>query len=372
MHVSFLPRFALATAGFLALLWSFCARAQDGPPPAPVRVATAQLTSMSATVLAPGTVVSRQDASVAAEIAGRLEWVAEVGQEVEQGEVIARIDDESLELELRQAEATVRRLEASLRYASSQLDRQRQLASQNIAARNALEESESQRDMIEQDLIQARVAAEQIRHRLDRSSVRAPFGGRVVERYREAGEYLPVGGEVTRLVATRNIEVRAQAPIAVARHVSEGMEVTVRDGERSTVSHVRTVIPVGDERSRMIEVRVSLEGPEWVIGAPVRVALPEGRPVEVVAVPRDALVLRQDAVYVYRLIGDDTVEQVAVATGIGNGELIQVSGDIRGGDKVVIRGGERLRPGQRVIVAAEETAGNADVKLARGQPPVTG
>ena len=105
----------------------------------------------------------------------------------------------------------------------------------------------------------------------------------------------------------------------------------------------------------MIEVRVSLDEP-WVIGAPVRVALPEGDPVNVVAVPRDALILRQGVTYLYKLADDSTAEQVTVTTGVGQGDLIEVRGDIRPGDLVVVRGGERLRAGQPVVVADDRSA----------------
>jgi multidrug efflux pump subunit AcrA (membrane-fusion protein) len=114
----------------------------------------------------------------------------------------------------------------------------------------------------------------------------------------------------------------------------------------------------------MIEVRVSLPDPDWVIGAAVRVSLPRSEPVPVVAVPRDALVLRQEAVYVFRVADDDTVEQVGVEPGIGEGEFVQVDGGIVAGDRVVVRGGERLRTGQSITVVSGRGEGSA-VKVAR-------
>jgi RND family efflux transporter MFP subunit len=365
MKAKFLPRFALAAGVTVLLVWSLSADAQQGPPPAPVKVALAEVRSMASSVLAPGTVVSRQDAAVAAEVAGRLTWVADVGLEVDAGDVIARIDDHRLSLQLRDNEATIRRLEASLAYSDKQLARQKQLASQNIAARNALDEIEAERDMTAQDLVQARVAREQTLYLIENSSIRAPFGGRIVERFRDAGEYISVCGEVARVVDTRNVEVRAQAPLSVAAHIREGLEVSVREGAREVRSPIRAVIPVGDEVSRMIEIRIALDGSDWVIGSAVRVALPEEEPVEVVAVPRDALVLRQNAIYVFRLKDDDTVDQVPVTTGIGNGSYIEVRGDIRGGDPVVVRGAERLRSGQQVMVARDEAASAEELQIAK-------
>jgi len=200
--------------------------------------------------------------------------------------------------------------------------------------------------------VQARVARDQIKYRLDRTRITAPFPGRIVERHRQGGEYISIGGEVARLVDTTNIEVQARAPMEVAEYVKAGLPVSVKDDKsRETEGQIRAVVPVGDERSRLIEVRVALNEQPWVIGAAVRVALPKSPPQEVVAVPRDALILRQNVTYVYKLNDDSTVEQVSVVTGVGNGRLVEVRGNLEAGDEVVTLGGERLRPGQTVSIA---------------------
>ena len=346
-------RTRLTAAIVLPCLLAAAAAVAQPPPAAAVTVAHAVERDMASTVMAPGTVVSRHDARLAGEVAGRITWVAEIGDTVDKGAVVARIDDRTLRFQLSDAEATVKRLEASLGFQDRQLERQRSLASQNIAAKNQLDELQAQRDMTEQDLAQARNARRQILHTLERSQIRAPFSGRIVERMLEMGEYLPVGGEVVRLVDTNNVEVRAQAPMTVARHLAEGQSVIVSDRERDADSLVRAVIPVGDERSRMIEVRVALSDSNWVIGSAVRVAVPDGQPMRVVAVPRDALILRQNATYLFLVSDDSTVEQVSVTTGVGDGNLIEVRGGVSPGDRVVVRGGERLQSGQAVVLADE-------------------
>lgn len=320
------------------------------PPPAPVKVSRASTQNMSSVVQAPGTVVSRNDARISAEIAGRLNWVAEVGEEIEQGEVIARIDDRAWQLQLEDNEASIKRLEADLRYINQQADRLRKLAQENNAARNELDEQLARRDMGEQDLIRARVAREQTLYQIERAQVRAAFTGKIVERYRQVGEYTSVGEEIVRLVDTHNIEVRAQAPMAAAPYLFEDLPVQVSNGGRQHASRIRTVIPVGDERSRLMEVRVTLTEGAWPIGAAVRVALPSSDPMQVVAVPRDALILRQDATYLLKVTATGTVEQVPVQTGVGNGEMIEVRGNVGDGDQIVIRGGERLRSGQAITI----------------------
>ncbi|MDH3282506.1 MAG: efflux RND transporter periplasmic adaptor subunit, partial [Gammaproteobacteria bacterium] len=110
-------------------------------------------------------------------------------------------------------------------------------------------------------------------------------------------------------------------------------------------------VPIGDDRSRLYEVRLSLpDDTVWPAGTSVRVAVPTATPRTVTAVPRDALVLRQEGVMVYRVTAGEVAEGVAVETGIASGSWIEVSGAIQPGDRVITRGGERIRSGQSVTI----------------------
>lgn len=347
------PFFSLCMCATLCLAMGSAFAQQGGPPPATVKIDVASRQSMASTTLAPGTIISRNDARVAAELPGRLISVKEVGERVAAGDEIGRIDDRALQLQLRDDNARIKRLEANLTFLESQTQRLRSLAQQNNAARNQLDESLSQKTMAEQDIVVAKVERDQTLYRIARSVVTAPFAGSIVERHAQAGEYVSVGAPVVRLVDVNNVEVQARAPLNVAGYLREGMPVTVRAGDFNLQGTVRAIIPVGDARSRLIEVRVAVASESAVIGSAVRVELPRSAPTEVVAVHRDALVLRQDATYLFKVKDDNTVEQIPVTTGIGQGSLIEVRGDISDGDKIVIRGGERLRPGQAVVIAQE-------------------
>ena len=101
------PDHRFAAFFLVTALASQAVLAQDGPPPPTVRVDQAQRQSMASVIQAPGTVVSRNDARIAAEISGRLSWVAEVGDVIESGDVIARIDDRELELQLQEDDSVV-------------------------------------------------------------------------------------------------------------------------------------------------------------------------------------------------------------------------------------------------------------------------
>lgn len=319
--------------------------------PSPVSVDEARLDVFAASIWVSGTVISRNDARIGAEAEGRITWVAEAGERIEAGEPIAIVDDSGLRLELEDNRARLQSLVARQRFQVNELERLNRLAANNNAAVNQIDQSKTELDMTTQEIRRAEVAVAQVERRIALSHVAAPFSGVVVERLVEVGEFVVRGTEVARVVDVDNREIRASAPLAVSPHVREGLEVSVEVGGRQSLSPVRRVIPVGDERSRMFEVRVAVTDPSWVVGSPVRVALPNSDPRQLVAIPRDALVLRGSEMFVLRVTADNVVEKVEVDTGIGLGRMVEVIGNLSGGDRVVIRGAERLKPGQQVVVA---------------------
>jgi RND family efflux transporter MFP subunit len=343
----------------LMLLVAGAAFGQQAPPPAPVHVGYALEQDMAPFVWVPGTVVSRNVAPIATQVAGQLTWVAEVGDRVSKGQAVARIDDASLQLQLRNDDATIKRLQAQLTYLEQQVERMTRLSEQQVVPANDLEEAEAQHQAVEQELVQAKVARERTLYELERTRVEAPFAGEIVRRLQQPGSYSSVGEEVVFLVDTSEVEVLAQAPLSVAPHLSEGMAVTVEAGGRQIQGKLRRIITVGDERSRMFEIRVALGREPSMVGTAVKVALPTDQSRRVIAVPRDALILRSDGIYVFRVTDDGKAERVTVETGMGHDSLIEVRGALDSGDKVVVRGGERLRPGQTVsITAAADIAGS--------------
>ena len=332
----------------LGCLIASAANAADGPPPVPVVVTTARSESFGASLSATGTVVSRNDARISGEVGGTLAWIAEPGVTVKRGDTIARLDPERLALALRDNEAALKRLEAQLQLLNTQRVRLQTLG--NVVSQSNLDEALSRERMAEQDVEQARVARDRARLDRDRATVRAPFDGIVAERLQQAGEFVAGGSPLLRLVNDRELEVVARAPLGTADTVVAGSDANLIDGNRRLSGKVRAVIPVGDERSRMVELRIALADRAWRVGTPVRVEIAPRNLRDVVTVPRDAVILRQGASYVMRVKPDNTAERVAVNLGPGRENHVQIDGSLRAGDRVIIRGAERLEPGQSVKV----------------------
>jgi RND family efflux transporter MFP subunit len=332
----------------LGTLMTFASRAADAPP-VPVVVTTAKSENVATRISATGTVVSRNDARISSEVGGTLAWIAEPGTVVRRGESVARLDGARLTLALRDNEAAVKRLEAQLQLLATQRTRLQTLG-ESVVSQSQLDEAVSRERMAEQDVEQARVARDRARLDLDRATVRAPFAGIIAERLQQSGEIVASGATLLRLVNDRELEVVARAPLGSADTVSAGAEVRLIEGEQKASGTVRAVIPVGDERSRMVELRISIADRSLRVGAPVRVEIAPRNLKPVITVPRDAVIQRQGASYVMRVRADNTAERVAVNLGPGRNNQVQIVSTLRAGDRVIVRGGERLEPGQAVSV----------------------
>lgn len=322
---------------------------QPQQPPALVEIAEASAELMAPQVYMPGTVVSKNDSRVSAQIAGQVTWVADEGSLVKTGDILAEIDDRNHLLAVERNQSQILRLEARVQYLEADLMRQRELAETEYAPTSRVEEAESTLAMTVQELAQARLALQQSRIDLERTKVRAPFPGRVVERLAQAGEYSTPGRQIVRLVDTENLEVSGQAPVNLAAVLRDGLPVLLRKEGETRDSSIRALVPVGDTVSRTMEIRVNVPaGAAYVVGTALQIGVPSSAPTQVVAVPRDALVLRSEGTYVFRIKDDNTAERLLVRTGAASGARVAVLGGIESGDRVVVRGGERLRPGQTV------------------------
>jgi len=340
----------LITLLAMGLILQSAALAQGGARAANVRVALASIQSIAPDTIVPGTVVSRSDARLAAEVTGRLIEVAEVGTFANSGDAVARIEDTIITLQKEELLAEVQRAKARLKYLESEERRYVKLAESNLAAATKLEETRSDRDVSRGDLKVAKSRLAQVEDQLSRTTIRAPFNGIVVERLLMPGERVDIGENVVRMVNQQYLEVIARVPLEYYSFVKPGQELAIRTGNVLTSGTVRAVVAVGSENTHQFELRLDIEGNSFPVGQTLRVSVPTSSVREALVVPRDALVLRPGGITVFVVDSDQNAKQIMVTTGIGSGDQIEVIGDLSDGDMVIIRGNERLRPGQSVSI----------------------
>jgi len=182
---------------------------------------------------------------------------------------------------------------------------------------------------------------------LQRTSISAPFAGRVVSQSIQPGEFAQIGSPIARLVDTENLEISARVPAALLQPIEPGTLLSISGMGKSLQAPMRALVPVGDSVSRTMELRITLENSGLMVGSPVRVSLPSAKPKEVVAVPRDAIILRADSQYVF-VVKDGQAERQEVELGYAEGDMIEIMGNVTADAEVIIRGGERLRDGQSI------------------------
>ena len=327
-------------------------------PPAAVVVDRARVTHLAPSVDVPGTVVSRFDSRLASGLEAKLNWIADVGTEVSEGDTVARLENITFRLYEMEAEALIVKEKARVTFLRSERARLEQLAENNLSARSQLDQiisdlagAESDEKIAEAQLGHAKVA-------MYVTEIRAPFDGIVTEKLRNIGERLKVADEVIRLVDPKSIEVVARAPLNTVNFIKVDDVLAMHNDYREGEGSVRTIVPFGNPQSHMFEVRLNVDPEVWTIGESVRLAMPTAVAREVLTVPRDALVLRREGAFVYRIDDESKAEQVSVITGLGAGKLIEVIGDIDAGDRVVTRGAERLSNGMMVEIS-EDRGGTA-------------
>lgn len=342
----------------LLLFNAAAAFAQQQAPASVVQVANVSRTELAPTVAVPGTVFSRNDMQVTAGVAGQLTMVAEPGTYAEKGQVIARIDSRTLLLQRAEQEALLERAEINIRQLESQLRRQRELGGSNLVSEFELEQTEANRDLAISDASITKVRIRQIDDQVRRANVRAPFSGVVISRLHRAGEDVARGEILGQMTDTQNMEVRAFVPLKHLPRTVVGDAIEVFATAANFAGHIRSIVPTGDVRSQTFEARIDLPqdaASTWTVGQLVSVAIPIRAREVSLAVPRDALVLRHNGSFVFRVNDDNVAEQVAVEIGDSSGKIVAVRGLLQEGERVAIRGAENLRDGASVKIVLSKS-----------------
>ena len=348
----------LTTTSLLCLIASG-AFAQQQPPASVVQVASVERTEIAPTVAVPGTVYSRNDVQVTAGVSGQLLMVAEPGTLVQQGGPVARIDKQPLLLQRAEQEALLQRAQINVRQLESQLRRQRELQGSSLVSEFELEQTEANRDLAISDANITKVRIRQIDDQIRRTDVRAPFSGVVISRAYRGGEDVARGEVLAQLTDVRNMEVRAFVPLKHLPRTVVGDTINVLATNVIHEGRIRALVPTGDIRSQTFEAHIDLPlsaADDWTVGQLVSVAVPIRARQSTLTVPRDALVLRHNGSFVFRINEDDNAEQIAVEIGDSAGDMVAIRGALQAGDRVAVRGAETLRPGAAVRVMVSMSA----------------
>ena len=338
-------------------------------PPAVVSVDEVRVEAMAQTVPVIGRLVARRAGEVAARTAGPVAALhVAVGDRVARGDPIAVLDTVRLRAERDRLAATVNEAQAQVERLKAQAALRRQELRRLEGLQESAAFSQSRFEDARQEVIIAESAigtaeAARVRamaslslNRIDLSwaTVEAPYPGVVTLVHTEVGAWLGVGEPVVSMVSDIDLEVEADVPSRRIEALEAGTVVAlVLDDGTEHGAVVRAVVPEENALTRTRQVRFT---PRFgtvlkplAINQSATVVLPAGRSRDVLTVHKDAVVRRQGQAFVY--VAEDGQAQIRpVQLGAAVGGRFEVLGGLGPGEPVVVRGNERLRPGQPITV----------------------
>lgn len=313
----------------------------------------------SDTVRALGTVKARESVTVTAKVSETVRDVHfDSGDIVQAGDPLVTLTGQAQQAELAQAQAAATE-------ADQLLTRQQELASQQLIARSSLDTQQATRDS-------ARAQVAQIHAQLADRVIRAPFAGVLGLRQVSPGALVTPGTAIATLDDTERVYVDFPVPETVLSVLAPGQQLSATSaaypGEmfEGTVSTIDSRI---DPATRAVVVRGDFPNTDRRLRPGMLLQITLSRPSrEAILIPEIAVVQVGSSSFVYRVGADDTVEQADVEIGARRDGLAEITGGLDVGDRIVIDGTGKLRPGATIAEDRSARPAAAPAATPAGEP----
>ena len=332
----------------------------QAPPPSLVETAAIEEREFHDQLTLVGRTEARAESRIVAEVAGRVRSVdAAEGRRVRRGEPLVTIDCRRIDLalEAKTAEAAQARADAEL--AEKELTRARELVSTEVFPERNLDAAEAAGARTAERLRQLEAERRRLEIDLDDCNIVAPYDGFTVRKLVDVGEWVDPGTAVYEMVDLGVVRVVVDLPERHFGQVDLGGPAAVAlagDEEAALAGTVAGLAPRASETTHTFPVMISVPNPEGRIGSGmlVRATLTLKKTFRSLAVSKDAVVRDGERTFVYT-VADGHAAQVPVRARARLGTWVAIEGDgLAAGQRVVVRGNERLFPGSPVQVAGEE------------------
>ncbi len=369
---------ALATANFFP---PTALAAENGDEAQLVRVDAVQRAPLKQRFPVIGRLIAQKVGEVAARTSGPVAKInVDVGDRVEKDQIIAVLvnDTHYWQRELRKAQAmeaaaALKTAKAQIKFNKQELRRLEKLKKSAAFSQARFEDkrqevvqAESAAAQAEADVLSAEATLKLAEIDLYVTDIRAPYGGVVTKRYTEVGAFVALGDPVVSLIDNDHLEIEADVPAERISGLIPGTAVSFTlsgDGSangKTLSATVRAVVPEEDplSRTRLVRFAPDLQAlPEnSASGQSVTLSIPAGKARDVLSVHKDALLIRKGKKVVFVLKPDMTVELRQIKLGETVGGRFEVLEGLQAGDIAIVRGNERLRPGETVRTTIPEAS----------------
>ncbi len=324
----------------------------QGMPPAKVVVSEVGSGLIAPENVFVGTVYYQEVSEVASEVSGKVETVSfEEGQRVGAETVLVRLNSDLLIKTLEASRASYEQILAELEKAHTDLMRAENLFKEKLISEQLYDEPRFRAKGLEKKSVSLNADVERLEAEVSKKEIAAPYRGIVVKKHVDRGEWLSPGSVVATIAKDDKVDIVVDVPESVIRHIRHGISVAVVVAGRELKGKVVAVIPRGDISTRTFPVKVRVKNDSSMIeGMEAKVTLPTGKKEKTLAVSRDALITAYGKTVVYAVIDEKAAMMPVQVIGY-EGMTAGIAGEgLKEGMKVVIKGNERLRPGQDVMI----------------------
>jgi RND family efflux transporter MFP subunit len=340
----------------------------QGAPMGPLELATVDVAAVQTRVLSrslplSGSMMPVVQATVKSKVGGAVEQVTvREGQDVRQGDVIARLDTRNLRAQYDREMAAVEKARADLGLAELNRDKNRAMLQQRYISQNTYEATESAYAGSVANLKLAEAQARLAKIDLDDALIRAPFDGTIARRLVQPGEKVSMDSSVVALVDLRQMLLEAALPAGDIPLVKVGQKVRFSVsgfGDREFRGEVQRINPVAADGSRAITIYVAVANADRALKggmfAQGELTLQSTEPV--LAIPQPAVREEAGQTFVYALADGKIARKAVTLAPMAKGDAFaEVREGLALGDQVIVADIGDAKVGRSAFVRDEHAA----------------
>lgn len=340
----------------LMLLFVPLLQAQE-PPPARVVTAVVEERELSPSSHMVGVLRFVQVSEVAGEVEGLItEHNFDTGWVLKKGAVMAALNTDFVRKDIEISRAQIAEVEAEIEKLAREVKRQESLKRDKLASRSAYEEAFYDHKALLKRRDRLQRGLERMQLSLEKSQVRAPFDGIVLEKLRDLGDWVDKGKPLARLGSIDGVQavVPVSETLLPFQQAGSEFEVFIPALAKSLKGRLSGLVPFAELRSKSVYLKIALPYETGMIeNLSVEAQVPTAQPRRLRMIPRAALLQGQGADMVYSVV-DGKALPLNVNIVARSGDYIAVdNAEIPAGTAVVVDGNDRLRPGQAVQVVVK-------------------
>ena len=285
------------------------------------------------------------------------------GADVKEGDLLFTIEKGMYQAAVDEIKGTIERAQASLQLADIDVDRQRTLVARQAASQSQLDNAVAKQGQARGELAQQQAALEKAELNLSYTDIRSPISGRIGRSTFSVGNFVgPASGTLATIVSQDPIYVTfpvSQREILAIRKVEDLdnaatqaiVHVQLADGSQYPDPGVLNFIDVTvNPGTDTVLVRASLPNPKRILvdGQLVTAVAESGKAQPALVIPQAATQVDQAGTYVLLVDQSDKTEVRRIETGSQQGAMVVVTKGLNAGERIILEGVQKVRPGQTV------------------------